>query len=168
VEGAELVADGPAGERRRPISTLAEAAAFAGIDAPSEDAVLTVDDGASRFLGDWYGFGASILEELRAEAAPDLEPSRVQLWPEHFDLAVELGSEAAGRRAGFGASPGDELHDEPYLYVVPWEASAATGADWNATAFSGAEISYAELLAADDQRGAGLAFMRSRLSALAG
>jgi hypothetical protein len=168
VESTELIADGPAGTRRHSIESLAQAAAFAGTDAPAEDAALTVDDAASRLLGDWYGFGASVLEELRAEAPPELEPSRVQLWPEHFDLAVDLGSEAARRRAGFGASPGDERHDEPYLYVVPWESSAASGPGWNATAFAGAELPYSELLAAADQRDAALAFMRSRLTALAG
>jgi hypothetical protein len=94
---------------------------------------LDVDEEASRSLGDWYGFTASVLEELRAQF-PDREPSRVQLWPEHFDLATELGSEAAGLRAGFGGSPGDDLHDEPYLYVVPWVPERADGEPWNATA----------------------------------
>ena len=123
---------------------------------------LDVDPQASRFLGDWYGFTASVLEELRT-GAPDLEPSRVQLWPEHFDMATELGSEAAGERAGFGGSPGDELHEEPYLYVVPWVPERAQGELWNATAFNGAELSYRELIAADDQREFALEFFRARL-----
>jgi hypothetical protein len=33
---------------------------------------------------------------------------------------------------------------------------------WNATAFTGAELSYAELLASDDRRQAALDFFRSR------
>ena len=106
-----------------------------------------------------------MLEELRAGADAELDPSRVQLWPEHFDMAVELGSESAGRRAGYGCSPGDDEHPEPYIYVAPWEAPPE-GELWNATAFRGAELSYDELLAADDQRGHALDFFRTRLHAV--
>jgi hypothetical protein len=127
---------------------------------------LDVDSGAARFLGDWYGFAASVLGELRAGADPnDAVATRVQLWPEHFDMAVELGSEAGGARAAYGLSPGDEAHAEPYAYVGPWVAPPP-GELWQATGFTGAELSYAELLAADDQRGAVLAFFRARLAAL--
>jgi hypothetical protein len=106
-----------------------------------------------------------VLEELRAEAGELHEPSRVQLWPEHFDLAVELGSEAAGARAAYGLSPGDDGHDEPYAYVAPW-AAPPPGELWQATGFRGAEMRYQEILAADDQRRAILDFLRSRLHAL--
>ena len=93
-----------------------------------------------RFLGDWYGFAYSVLEELRAGAgAGARRPARVQLWPEHFDAAVDLGAEAGGRRATFGASPGDGEHPEPYLYVAPW-SPPDDGELWNATAFTGAEL----------------------------
>jgi hypothetical protein len=44
----------------------------------------------------------------------------VRIWPEHFDAAIEMGGEAAGRRATYGGSPGDVHHTEPYLYVSPW------------------------------------------------
>ncbi len=170
VEGAELVVQTRGGERRTPITTLAAAADAIGRELlPAEldvdEEPLDIDAHASAFLGDWYGFGASVLEQLRAEATPAHDSSRVQLWAEHFDLALELGDESAGRRAAYGASPGDELHPEPYLYVAPWSAPAP-GELWNATAFSGAELSYAELLAADDQRQLALAFFRARLEAL--
>ena len=166
VEGVELVLDGPRGDRRGPIETLSGAAGLVGVELEVEDEPIDVDLAGARFLADWFGFTASVVEELRAESGPELEPSRAQLWPEHFDLATELGREAAGRRAGFGGSPGDELHDEPYLYVVPWEASIASGELWNATAFKGAELSYQKLLEASDQREAALGFMRGRLGAL--
>ena len=126
---------------------------------------LEVDPVAATAIGDWFGFAASVLEELRAGAGPDLEPSRVQLWPEHFDMAVELGSESGGRRAGYGCSPGDDAHADPYIYVAPWEPPPA-GDLWNASAFRGAELPYAELLAAADQRGLALEFFRARLEAL--
>ena len=112
---------------------------------------------AATFLSDWYGFASSVLEELRAEAPESADPSRVQLWPEHFDLAVDLGAEGEARRATYGRSPGDALHPEPYAYVAPWEAPP-DGALWQATAFRGAELPYTELLAAEDQRDTALRF----------
>ena len=106
-----------------------------------------------------------MLEQLRAVVPDELEPSRVQLWPEHFDLALELGLEQDGRRAGYGASPGDERHPEPYLYVVPW-SQVPDGPLWQAEHYRGAELSYADLLAAGDQRETALSFYRDRLTAL--
>jgi hypothetical protein len=176
VQEAELVVDTPAGERRAGISSLAAAAAHLGPAllppgeagaAAADDVPLGVPAAAAEFLGEWFGFAASALEALRAGAPAAADPGRVQLWPEHFDLAVELGAEAAGRRAAYGCSPGDELHPEPYLYVAPWEAPPE-GALWNATAFRGADLPFAELLAAPDQRAAALAFFSERLGALAG
>jgi hypothetical protein len=167
VDGADVVVDSPDDARRAPITSLAAAAAHVGVGLEPEDEPLEVDAVASRFVGDWYGFTTSVLEQLRAEAAPELEASRVQLWTEHFDLALELGAKDAGARAGFGGSPGDERQTEPYVYVVPWEASRAEGEGWDASAFAGAELGYADLLAAPDQRAAALDFFRDRLRALA-
>ena len=144
------------------------AGARAGVDERDAEADLDVDADASSLLGDWYGFGAAVLEELRASVGDDAEPSRVQLWPEHFDLSLELGCESAGRRAGYGASPGDELHPEPYLYVTPW-AEVPDGELWQATAFRGAELAYGELLSAGsgaEQRESALRFFAARLAAL--
>jgi len=176
VAGELLVVQRGGEERTEPIGSLAQAAAHvgaqllpggvAGGDARDE---LAVDAAASAFLGEWYGFAASVLEELRAGVGDAAEPSRVQLWPEHFDLSVELGAEAAGERAGYGASPGDELHPEPYLYVTPW-SEQVDGELWQATAFRGAELSYAELLAGgsgERQREIALGFFAKRLAALA-
>ncbi len=123
-----------------------------------------VDLAAASALGDFYGLACSVLEQLRADEAEG-DPSLVQLWPEHFDIAIELGSERDGRRANFGASPGDADHPEPYLYVGPWTAEVS-GELWNATGFTGAELTYVELIAADDHRHAALEFMRERYRAL--
>jgi hypothetical protein len=123
-----------------------------------------VDIAAATALGDFYGLACSVLEQLRADEA-DGDPSIVQLWPEHFDIAIELGSESAGQRANFGFSPGDDDHPEPYLYVGPWSAEVSGGL-WNATGFNGAEMAYEELIAADDHRRAALDFMRERYRAL--
>jgi len=135
-----------------------------GVDETTEPLPPEVDAAAASALGDFYGFGCSVLEQLRADEV-DGEASTVVLWPEHFDIAIDLGPESAGKRATFGASPGDESHLEPYLYIAPWRAELS-GELWNAQAFSGAEFGYAELLAAPDQRRAALDFMRKRYRAL--
>ena len=172
VRGAELIVERAGVEARAPITTLDDAADLIGRDGLPDDVVLgseplDVDAQAGAFLGEWYGFAASVLEELRAGAGEVAEPSRVQLWPEHFDLAVELGSEQRDARAAYGCSPGDEHHDEPYIYVAPWVAPPA-GELWQATGFSGAELPYAELFGAEDQRDFALEFLRARLDALTG
>lgn len=144
-------------EQQGRLVTLKDAAEFVGFDLTRQDAAydsspLDVDVAASRWLGDMYGFGTSVLEQLRAEAPAGSEPSRVQLWPEHFDLAVEIGDEAAGRRAGYGISPGDDETPEPYLYVTPWASEGYESAPLRA------------ILDAPDQREAALAFYRARLA----
>ena len=130
----------------------------------TREPLADVDPAAASALGDFYGFACSVLEQVRADE-PDGEPSLVQLWPEHFDIAFELGSEAKGTRANIGASPGDEDHPEPYLYLGPWTAEVS-GELWNATGFNGAELGYAELAAAADQRRTALDFFEVRYRTL--
>jgi hypothetical protein len=171
VEGTELVVVEEGAQRRDQITTLAAAATLIGSrllpDFEVDYASLQLDGEAAAFVGDWFGFACSVLEDLRAEAGAAAEPARVQLWPEHFDLALELGSEKAGARAAYGLSPGDEHHPEPYAYIAPWTARPS-GELWQASGFSGAELPYAELVAADDQRQEALEFFRPRAAALAG
>jgi hypothetical protein len=88
----------------------------------------------------------------------------VQLWPEHFDIAVDFGDDSAARRANFGGSPGDAGHEEPYLYVGPWQPQAGTF--WNES--FGASLSYRQLLAAEDQRGLALEFFAEAIRQLGG
>jgi hypothetical protein len=132
----------------------------------AREPLADVDRAAATALGDFYGFACSVLEDERAEEY-DEDPSLVQLWPEHFDIAFELGDEDRGQRATYGASPGDADHAEPYLYVAPWDTSIS-GEGWNATGFAGAELTYTELLAAPGQRRAALDFFHSRHLALTG
>jgi hypothetical protein len=159
-----------------PVDTLARAAAFVLDDVPDEtgnerldvpplrdpSAPLAIDPVAAAYLGDWYGFAYSVLEELRSDAS-STEPSRVQLWPEHFDAAFECLSDDLGRRATFGASPGDAQVAEPYLYVTPWHfGELAPSARWNATTFRGAILLLSDMIRAADQRRAALDFFRER------
>lgn len=155
-----------------PITTLRAATEFTGtayravwFDAFHEppdpfdpDTDLAIDAAVTDAIGEWFGFGASVLEQARRTPRA-LEVSRVQLWPEHFDLAFEMG--AGDRRASYGASPGDDHHPEPYLYVSAWGTIDRSDPYWNDTAFNGASISYRELLSADDQRATALEFLHA-------
>ena len=111
---------------------------------------LDVDPEAAAALADWYAFGDDVLRALGGEPI---------LWPEHFDIAIVIGE------ANYGFSPGDEAHEEPYAYVGPF--NPVEGELWNATGFPGAELTYAELLAAPDPRAAALEFFTTRKEALA-
>lgn len=167
VSGTDLavVADAAADVRRVPLTTLRAAAEHAGLRGADEleGESLDVDPTAAALLAEFFAFAEDALGVLHAEVE---DPSPIHLWPEHFDIAIEGGDEAAGRRATYGASPGDEHHPEPYVYVGPWVAQE--GELWQATGFAGAELGYRELAGAEDPREAVLAFWRARRDALAG
>jgi hypothetical protein len=161
------------------VTSLAQAAALAldgppdadwasGLDVPplgDPEAPLRLDPAAAELLGDWYWLAFSVLEELRADPE-SVDAGEVQLWPEHFDAAVDCA--VAAGRATFGASPGDAGIGEPYLYVLPPEGAAPErDAVWNAETFRGAVLPLSELLKAPDQRAAALAFLRGRRAAIA-
>jgi len=169
VEYGDLVVQSRFRERRGRIGMLADAAELIGFDLNGETEVeaapLTIDPFAARFIGEFLGFATNVLEQLRADVPADYEPSRLELWPNTFDLMVEVGMEHAGRRAAFGASLGDRHHDDPYLFVTPLDVRP-TGELWQADTFSGAELTYRELRAAPDQRACALDFLRSRVEAL--
>ncbi len=129
------------------------------------DAPLAVDLAAAGALGNWFGFATSVLEELRHDDGV-VDPSRVQLWCEHFDSAMEIGSAARKQRASFGASPGDGSSQQPYLYVAPW-SEVKPDAFWNASGFTGAFLSYDEILGAENQRQVALDFFRKGWQKLA-
>ncbi|MEM7341988.1 MAG: hypothetical protein AAF467_25320 [Actinomycetota bacterium] len=176
VEGTELVRQSGDGADAFPLTTLNAAGAAIGIepdvawasefDIPEPgglDDDLGVDAESASVLADWYGFAYSVLEELRADEA-SVDASNPQLWPEHFDPAIEVGSDEAKHRGSYGFSPGDAEggNAEPYIYVSAWYPDDALDDDpfWNSTTYPGAILTYAELLAADDQRATALAFMR--------
>lgn len=119
---------------------------------------LEIDTSAATALGDWFGFATLVLE--RARRFPDaVEVTRVQLWPEHFDAAVEMGAQDHGARASYGGSPGDADHPEPYMYVAAWEEVDRADPFWNDPAFNGASLSYSNLVESEDPVTAALAFL---------
>ncbi len=170
VDGAELVHNAGGKERRAALTSLAAGASMladllpAGA-APSPEPLL-VHPPAARALAAWYAFGDEALRHLLGLAAPGERATAPILWPEHFDIAVELGDEEGGWRATYGLSPGDENHAEPYLYVAPWTA-AVSGERWAARGFGGAELGYSELLAAADPCAAAIEFFITRWDLLA-
>lgn len=181
VEGTLLVHQVGDEVETSPITSVSAATSFLGIpyrstwfdgfhDPPAAgdpDADLTVEPDAAAALADWFGFATAVLEEARrTEGAADV--SRVQLWPEHFDPAVEMGPADAGLRASYGASPGDAAHPEPYLYVAAWGEIDRGDPYWNDEHFNGAALPYRALLAADDQFAVALGFLRAGHALLAG
>lgn len=172
VEGADLVLERDGVAERIELSSLAEAGARLGAellkDGVPEDATpLDVDPDSADRLADFYAFADRALRAFRDGLPADAETSEIILWPEHFDLAFEGGSEASGQRATYGASPGDAEHAEPYLYVGPW-AAPTDGELWNAQGFGGAELRYAQLASAPDQAAAAGEFLAARWRALRG
>lgn len=147
-----------------PITTLGDACAFLGIpfrevwfdgfddSLPSvgADAALYVDPAVAAYLAGWRRFARGVLDEVRPSGADAGDVTEVQLWPEHFDQAFEMGSAGSGRRASYGASPGDDDHPEPYLYVAPWDRRERRDPHWNDPFHLGASLSYQELLEVED------------------
>lgn len=150
-------------------ATLAEAAAFADVDLaetfvaghdtpPTGDttAPLEIDAAAADALAAWFAFAWRVLDTAVGGLGPDAAPTVVQLWPEHFDAALDVAA-SPGRRVNLGASPGDGFNAEPYLYVGPWDADRPGDAEyWNAS--FGSVLSYSQLAAADDPVAAAAAF----------
>ncbi|HET9204242.1 MAG TPA: hypothetical protein VFP67_13995 [Acidimicrobiia bacterium] len=172
VEGSLLVQETGGEVATQAITTIRAAAEFFGVaydvdwftgfkdplPAMEPDRPLRVEDEPARALADWFAFGSRLLERLRGEGNAADEVSEVQLWPEHFDPAIEMGSEAEGRRASYGASPGDRGHLEPYLYVSAWGEIDRDDPFWNDRHFNGASLPYVTLLEAEDQERVALEF----------
>lgn len=133
-DGAAIVVADHAGERRAALTTLAEVSRFVGVEPTGPvgvydlatdaavDADLAIDEAAALILADWLVLGDAALDRL-ASAHRDQEPSTIQLWPEHFDVALSMAE------VNYGASPGDDAHARSYLYVGPW--TPRPGEFWN-------------------------------------
>ena len=151
-------------------ASLADAASFVGVDLAAgfeawhdtpaigdPHALLAIDPVAVGVVADWLNFGWSVLDTALGELGADAAPSVVQLWPEHFDIGVDLAP-AAGRRANFGASLGDSYSAQPYLYVGPWDSERPGDPRyWNAP--FGAILTREELRTGSHPDAAGLEFL---------
>ncbi len=178
-DGVEMVEEIDRVEtKREPITTLRTALAFAGvefdrargerndIEVPDDlDERFEVAAGAAASFAAFYSLGNEVLGGLVAEAA-DGDRTAVRLWGEHFDLAIELGSEAEKRRASVGFSPGDDHIPEPYVYVAPWWKDETAHLLPSTAAFGGVALRYSDLLAAENPGGVAAHFIGSALTQL--
>jgi hypothetical protein len=167
-------------------SSLLDLATFVGVDLATPftvgpdtpalgdpDAPIDVDAAAVATIADWYALVARALDQVNAmvpDVAADHGPSLAQLWPEHFDLAIDAAYDATApdeRRVNVGGTPGDGFHDDPYLYVGPW-TSDRPGSDgyWNAG--FGAVMGRNDVMAATDPVAAAVAFFRAGIERLTG
>jgi hypothetical protein len=174
VDGTALVHERGGTDGRAEITTLREAAAFVGVPLGAPDVYtpttsldpdepLAIDHDAALALGDWYALGHALLLDLRV-AYPDVPATEPQIWPEHFDLASEMGNADAGTRANYGASPGDGAIPEPYLYVGPWEGDRRTGL--LARYPFGGVLTYSEMRHAGEAGAAGRQFFEDAIALL--
>ncbi|MGI9610268.1 MAG: hypothetical protein ACR2NL_08225 [Acidimicrobiia bacterium] len=180
VHGDQLIDQVGSTVRNTSITSLGAAAEFLGTeidpstaaesDSPALgdiDAPLTVSVEGSDFLGRWYGMAFAALEAVRADDA-SVDPSRPQLWPGHFDPAIEVGDE--DHRGSYGASPGDQSIDEPYLYVSAWWPDRldldTSDPMWNAPSFTGAILPLSEFRTGEDPVQVAIEFFRSVRNAL--
>lgn len=135
VVNTELVVSDDTGVRAMPLTTVAAAAQFVGVEpgmpasvypaaTPLEpDAPLHVDGRSARLLADWYELADAALRRLSAEIG--VSPHEPILWPEHFDIGITVAS------VNYGASPGDDHLAEPYLYVGPHAGPPVRDEFWN-------------------------------------
>jgi hypothetical protein len=174
VEALTLVRERDGRVQQVALTTAADACRFLGVPpcAPAEfpyapetpcdpEAPLALAPDAAGTLAAWFAYGDAVLAEVQAVHAAQV-PTSVQLWPEHFDLGLTLGPE--GARLNLGASPGDHIIDEPYLYASPWDQTRRAG-PFGAYAF-GAAITYRELRPSADPVPAGRDFLNECVAAL--
>lgn len=180
IEGVELIDTVAGTERRHPITTLDAAVEFLGSAIDTETAAehdspevgdtsahLAIDEAASLFLGEWFTMAFAALAAVGSDEA-SVDASEPQLWPGHFDPAIEVGDE--DHRGSYGASPGDQGIDEPYLYLSVWwpDKIGLDTADprWNAPSFPGSVLRLSDFPSGADPVDVATEFWRSSRDAL--
>lgn len=132
---------------------------------PPPEEIVHLDDLAARRVGGWFGFVDSVLVHLLADR-PNSTASATQIWPEHFDLAVQLDAAVGGPRVNVGGSPGDDFSPEPYLYVGPHTIDRPGDAGyWNAP--FGAALGLGQLAEAEHPDSVAVQFLHRGLDLLA-
>lgn len=133
-----------------------------GNDTPplgNPDEMLILDSDTTTVLGDWWALGQRAMD-IAIASFPDPQASVTRLWPEHFDVGIDLAVNPVakpGARVNIGAASGDAFHQEPYIYVAPWNEQRPGPADfWNAP--FGAVIGFGDLDASDNPLAAATEF----------
>ncbi|MEM9747624.1 MAG: hypothetical protein AAF945_13090 [Actinomycetota bacterium] len=150
--------------------TNADPGLSVGHDTPplgDPDEMIMLDSDAVSILDDWYQLGHRAIDTAISSQF-DPQAGVLRLWPEHFDLGTDLAIDPArrpGARTNLGASPGDDSHEEPYLYVGPWDdARPGPPEFWNRP--FGAVLSWGELDAADNPLQTAIEFFLTGLAHL--
>ncbi len=172
VEGTLLVQEKGETVASATITTVRDAARFFGgefqvdwftdfrdpLEPFDPDRPVHVTESASMALARWFGFAFDTLGSLGGGRRESEQVSEVQLWPEHFDPALEMGESGSGQRASYGCSPGDRNHPHPYLYVAAWGEIDRGVRYWNDGGFNGASFGYDDLRATSDPAATALEF----------
>jgi hypothetical protein len=126
-------------------STLRDLAVFADVDLDTDfsggddapplgdvDLLIDADADVAEVIADWYDVGWRVLDGVTTGLPAEAAPATIQLWPEHFDAATNVGL-ASGDRVNLGFSPGDAFEAGPYAYVGPWSSQRPGDPSfWNA------------------------------------
>jgi hypothetical protein len=144
---AAAAGEAPRGAAAREYDMPAHAVAQAAPFAPDGEALAE--------LARWYADGDLVLRDI---AARDEGATAVRCWPHHFDIAAILYLDRdrppeSARQIGFGLSPGDQHHAEPYFYVTPSPIEVdvtfpplPSGGRWQRSGFTGAVLLASDLL----------------------
>lgn len=118
-------------------------------------APFSPDSAALAELGRWYADGDFLVGDI---AAGQPGATEVRCWPHHFDIAAILYLDRdrppeTARQIGFGLSPGDHHHAEPYFYLTPHPIEVdvtfpplPSGGRWQRGGFTGAVLLASDLL----------------------
>ncbi len=120
------------------------------------DEPLIVSADAVDVMAEFLLVGAAALDRVLAARGADTSPIVAQIWPEHFDLGLDVAG--GGSRVNLGASVGDGYHADPYVYVGPWGSDRPGDPDYWNVGF-GALLGYGAVAAAPDPVEAVVAFM---------
>ena len=97
-------------------------------DDASDDAARDRSATRRASLAAFYAFADELLRTLHAEAPACARPRRSGCGPSTSTSPSSRAPRPTAARAGYGASPGDEHHPEPYLYVGPGASRRAARA----------------------------------------
>jgi hypothetical protein len=137
-----------------------------GTDTPAlgdVEAPLAATAAAVGVMAHVLGAGAIALDRTLGRRGAPAAPTIAQLWPEHFDLGLDVA--VGGGRVNLGISVGDGHQADPYAYVGPWGAERPGDPEFWTAPF-GAVLGYGTLVAAADPMGAMVDFFERGLGLL--
>lgn len=109
--------------------------------------------------------GFRLTEEILGKTIANHESANgIFVWPHHFDMASlvtlrEPAGQKEGVYLGVGFSPGDHTIEEPYWYISPYPAPAASKLPdlpcgyWTTEGYTGATLRYSEIQNTDAPEG---------------